>query len=349
MAISLIRKNAAEVTAYDDTVMFDEAILNQNGILLNVGNQMTPYAEGANFNIKDGYAILYGRQFKIEGTETIVLTKPSSGNLFYLIYAKLDTSGSAESITLVATYNTSDYPSTPTSQDLIKNRAGVAYLGLFRAKVNSTGIVEVSTVAPLIQSKKYIDDNITKTRNDLTSYVDNKDTNRKNYIDTKVTEINNTYTPLIRNAKFEFVGKYSSSNPVNLFSLLSNENEQLLIFHTPASTGYPGVEFSNVTVKTTFLTGQGDYEAASSALYVVYRAMSSGDQAPGLQFDRTSAFIARLVGLRLDLHAISGYIDTYRSFTSQQSFDIRATDLSKANFKLTGSELIIYKLGREAI
>ena len=197
MAISLIRKNAAEVTAYDDTVMFDEAILNQNGILLNVGNQMSPYAEGVNFNIKDGYAILYGRQFKIEGVEQLTLTKPTSGYLYYLIYAKLDTTGSSESISLVPVYSTSDYPSTPTSNDLIKTRAGVAYLGLFTAKVSSTGIEEVKTIAPLIQSKKYIDDNITKTRTDLTTYVDNKDTNRKNYIDTKVTELNNLVTPFL--------------------------------------------------------------------------------------------------------------------------------------------------------
>lgn len=228
MAISLIRKNAAEVTAYDDTVMFDEAILNQNGILLNVGNQMTPYAEGATFNIKDGYAILYGRQFKVEGIEQLTLTKPSSGNLYYLIYAKLDTSGSEESITLVSVYNTNDYPSTPTSQDLIKTRSGIAYLGLFTARVDNTGILEVKTIAPLIQSKKYIDDNITKTRTDLTTYVDNKDTNRKNYIDTKVTELNNLVTPFL-SVKVINHSDGEQVNTIDINSLFVTGNEMYLL------------------------------------------------------------------------------------------------------------------------
>lgn len=228
MAIKLIRKNAAEVTAYDDTVMFDEAILNQNGILLNVGNQMSPYAEGVNFNIKDGYAVLYGRQFKVEGIEQLILTKPTSGYLYYLIYAKLDTSGSEETVSFISVYNTSDYPSTPTSNDLIKTRSGIAYLGLFTAKVSSTGIEEVKTIAPLIQSKKYIDDNITKTRNDLTTYVDNKDSNRKTYIDSEVKKINDKVNPflavnIINHSDGEQV------NTIDINSLFKTGNEIYLL------------------------------------------------------------------------------------------------------------------------
>ena len=224
MAISLIRKNAAEVTAYDDTVMFDEAILNQNGILLNVGNQMSPYAEGVNFNIKDGYAILYGRQFKIEGVEQLTLTKPTSGYLYYLIYAKLDTTGSSESISLVPVYSTSDYPSTPTSNDLIKTRAGVAYLGLFTAKVSSTGIEEVKTIAPLIQSKKYVDDRITEAK----TYTDNKDTNRKNYVDNKVTELNNLVTPFL-SVKVINHSDGEQVNTIDINSLFRTGNEMYLL------------------------------------------------------------------------------------------------------------------------
>lgn len=164
MSVELIRKAGGSVSAYDDSVVFNNAMLGQSGIVFNSLNECKLSYTGDSIVIQTGTIIVQGRQVVITSPETITLTKPSSGDLYYLIYLKIDTTGSQEKAEIVSIFNNEGYPALLTGDDIIANRNGVTWLELYHIRIQNTGIVEYEVVAPIISSNKCLDESLTAIR-----------------------------------------------------------------------------------------------------------------------------------------------------------------------------------------
>ena len=160
--IDFITKNGYEgVTAYDESIIGHFAVGEKNGVVKGVFNEFdcdpSDVWTSSKIEIQSGCGIVYGRQFYIRNgtTEEVALTLPSSGSYYYIIYAKMDCVNSLDStVTIEATYGTSDYPEFPASNNLLEIKNGIAYLPLYKLKLTASGNgTELISVIDLLWAK----------------------------------------------------------------------------------------------------------------------------------------------------------------------------------------------------
>lgn len=136
--VKLIRKNNAEITAYQDSVMFNLA-KGTNGIIKNVGSEfaLTYTWQTSTFLLGSGMGVAYGRQFEIPAGDFSGLSLDNYPTpSYFIIYFKIDLSNpSAETVTLEFDAGTADYPAiSGLGDDLTKYPNGICRVPIYKLK-----------------------------------------------------------------------------------------------------------------------------------------------------------------------------------------------------------------------
>lgn len=151
--VKLIRKNNAELTAYQDSVMFNLA-KGTNGIIKNVGSEfdLTYNWPTSTFLISSGMGIAYGRQFEIPAGEMsgLALDDYPVGS-FFNIYFKIDLSDpSNETVTLTFNTATAAYPPLlDLGDDLTTQPNGICLVPIYKLQKLAQG-ASVTKIAKII-------------------------------------------------------------------------------------------------------------------------------------------------------------------------------------------------------
>lgn len=147
MAVSLVRARSVtpNISNYDDTRILRYATGGFNGVVSGFGNEMSYTVDGLNFKINSGEFIYQGWQSRIDTSGATITIDNIGGTQYYVVYLQIDLSDSENEIaSVLATYDTSSYPSIDPGDDLTTVQGGVARVELYRFEASSGVISNVS-------------------------------------------------------------------------------------------------------------------------------------------------------------------------------------------------------------
>ena len=114
----------------DDIIPFRYAYGDQNGYVLNRGNELSYTIEGSIFKINSGRIVLQGVESDIDANGESVQVDPIDELRYYVVYCKVNLA--TETSTIENVYDTAGYPHVEAGDDLTKNTSGTASLELYR-------------------------------------------------------------------------------------------------------------------------------------------------------------------------------------------------------------------------
>lgn len=152
MAIKMVREpsDTPNITNIDDIIPFRYAYGGQNGFVLNRGTEISNTISGLNFTINSGRLVLQGVECDIDASGVTVTIDNIATKRYYTVYLQVNLA--TNTATVLATYDTANYPNPPASDDLTENSTGTAYLVLYHFTATSGVISEVNKI---VESIKY--------------------------------------------------------------------------------------------------------------------------------------------------------------------------------------------------
>lgn len=159
MAIKMVREpsDTPNITNIDDIIPFRYAYGNQNGFVLGRGTEISNTISGLNFTINSGRLVLQGVECDIDASGVTVTIDNIATKRYYTVYLQVNLA--TNTATVLATYDTANYPNPPASDDLTENSTGTAYLVLYHFTATSGVISEVNKI---VESIKYINNDFIK-------------------------------------------------------------------------------------------------------------------------------------------------------------------------------------------
>lgn len=151
MAIKMVREpsDTPNITNIDDIIPFRYAYGNQNGFVLGRGTEISNTISGLNFTINSGRLVLQGVECDIDASGVTVTIDNIATKRYYTVYLQVNLA--TNTATVLATYDTANYPNPPASDDLTENSTGTAYLLLYHFTAQSGVISEVEKIVQGIQ------------------------------------------------------------------------------------------------------------------------------------------------------------------------------------------------------
>lgn len=146
MAIKLVRANSdtPNIQNSDDSRLFRYACGGYDGVVKNYGNELNYEITGNNFKVKSGEFVIDGWQGDVDGNGVTIQVDNLGGIQYYVVYAEIDLSVSAnQKAEIKAVYNTAYYPTISRGDDLTTTPSGVARLELYRFEASSGVISNV--------------------------------------------------------------------------------------------------------------------------------------------------------------------------------------------------------------
>lgn|SRR5574344_291224 len=146
MSVKLVRANSdtPNIQNNDDCRLFRYACGGYDGIVKGFGNELNYEISGSNFIVKSGEFVIDGWQGKIDGSGVSIAVDNLGGVQYYVVYAEIDLSVSAnQKAEIKATYNTAYYPTISRGDDLTTTPSGVARIELYRFEASSGVISNV--------------------------------------------------------------------------------------------------------------------------------------------------------------------------------------------------------------
>lgn len=146
MSVKLVRANSdtPNIQNNDDCRLFRYACGGYDGIVKGFGNELNYEISGSNFIVKSGEFVIDGWQGKIDGSGVSIAVDNLGGIQYYVVYAEIDLSVSAnQKAEIKATYNTAYYPTISRGDDLTTTPSGVARIELYRFEASSGVISNV--------------------------------------------------------------------------------------------------------------------------------------------------------------------------------------------------------------
>lgn len=159
MSVKLVRANSdtPNIQNSDDCRLFRYACGGYDGIVKGFGNELNYEISGSNFIVKSGEFVIDGWQGKVDGSGVSIAVDNLGGIQYYVVYAEIDLSVSAnQKAEIKATYNTAYYPTISRGDDLTTTPSGVARIELYRFEASSGIISNVFKKFTLIELGKVI-------------------------------------------------------------------------------------------------------------------------------------------------------------------------------------------------
>lgn len=151
MAIKMVREpsDTPNITNIDDIIPFRYAYGGQDGFVLGRGTEISNTISGLNFTINSGRLVLQGVECDIDASGVTVTIENIATKRYYTVYLQVNLA--TNTATVLATYDTANYPNPPVSDDLTENSTGTAYLVLYHFTATSGVISEFEKIVQGIQ------------------------------------------------------------------------------------------------------------------------------------------------------------------------------------------------------
>lgn len=152
MAIRMVRQpsNTPNINNIDDIIAVRYAYGNQDGYVINRGNELSYSINGSEFKINSGRVVLQGVETDIDANgASFVVDTASSTKQYYTIYYKVNL---ATNIVIIeAKYDVAGYPTIDKGDDLTKTTSGYATLELYHFDVENGVISNVNKLVKAIE------------------------------------------------------------------------------------------------------------------------------------------------------------------------------------------------------
>lgn len=284
MAIKLVRANSdtPNIQNSDDSRLFRYACGGYDGVVKNYGNELNYEITGSNFKVKSGEFVIDGWQGDVDGNGVTIQVDNLGGIQYYVVYAEIDLSVSAnQKAEIKAIYNTAYYPTISRGDDLTTTPSGVARLELYRFEASSGVINNVTQVFNVIEYG-WCKNAENATNADLATNATNSIYNTEN----------GTYSQFKQTNGILRVGDDNSKNIVEKKTLLWSGSK---IFYNTASVGSE-VTLSENVVEGDVLEIHYDCSVSSTPKYKVVRCIVGKVSTNNIGFKLSSLYGGQTTG-----------------------------------------------------
>lgn len=161
MSIKMVRQpsNTPNLNNIDDIIPFRYAYGNQDGYVINRGNELSCTINGSEFKINSGRIVLQGVESDIDANGVaFTVDTSSSTKQYYVVYYRVNLATNTVSIESI--YDIAGYPTIDKGDDLTKTTSGYACLELYRFEVQNGVISNVNkTIKAIKYTKEVLVDN----------------------------------------------------------------------------------------------------------------------------------------------------------------------------------------------
>lgn len=152
MAIRMVRQpsNTPNINNIDDIIAVRYAYGNQDGYVINRGNELSYSINGSEFKINSGRVVLQGVETDIDANGApFVVDTASSTKQYYTVYYKVNLATNI--VTIETKYDVAGYPTIDKGDDLTKTTSGYATLELYHFEVENGVISNVNKLVKAIE------------------------------------------------------------------------------------------------------------------------------------------------------------------------------------------------------
>ncbi len=144
-----IPSETPNISNIDDFVGLRYAYGNQNGYVIDKGNECSYTINGSIFKINSGRLVLQGVECDIDANGVELTIDNISTKRYYVIYLQINLALNTTKILMA--YNTSEYPIIDNGDDLTLNTIGVANMVLYTFEATNGVISDVKKIVPKIE------------------------------------------------------------------------------------------------------------------------------------------------------------------------------------------------------
>jgi len=152
MSIKMVRQpsETPNITNIDDIIPFRYAYGNQNGYVKDKGNEIGYVINGSQFTIQSGRLVLQGVEADISASGVTIEIDSVNETRYYALYLQVNLA--LNTVSIQSQYDTADYPTISSGDDLTENSSGIANLVLYHFTANN-GVI--SNVEKIVQEISY--------------------------------------------------------------------------------------------------------------------------------------------------------------------------------------------------
>lgn len=153
MAIEIVRipSETPNISNFDDFIGLRYAYGNQNGYVIDKGNECSYTINGSVFKINSGRLVIQGVECDIDANGINISVDNISTKRYYSVYLQINLA--LLEVKVVAEYDTVTYPNIDIGDDFNKNSTGIARMEIYRFTATS-GII--SDINKIVQKINYV-------------------------------------------------------------------------------------------------------------------------------------------------------------------------------------------------
>lgn len=200
MAIKMVREpsDTPNIRNTDDFVSLRYAYGNRNGYVISKGNECSHAILGSTFKIESGRLVLQGVECDIDANGVSITVDNVSIKRYFTVYLQVNLILNEAKI--LSTFDTADYPSVSSGEDLTNDTTGIARLELYHfVAVNAV----ISDVKKLVQKIDY-------NRADNVSSLQNNDVGDTDTVSFSIGD--KTFTKKVNNVEQSVCATYASTD-----------------------------------------------------------------------------------------------------------------------------------------
>ena len=151
MAIEMVRipSETPNVSNTDDFVGFRYAYGNQNGYVINKGQECSYTINGSKFKINSGRLVLQGVECDINANGVEITIDNVATKRYYTVY--LEVNLTIDEAIILSKFDTAGYPTIESGSDLTQSTTGTARMALYNFDATSGVINNVQKIVPKIE------------------------------------------------------------------------------------------------------------------------------------------------------------------------------------------------------
>lgn len=152
MAIKMVREpsDTPNINNIDDITPIRYSYGNQNGYVINKGQELSYTINGNKFIVNSGRIVLQGVESDIDANGVELTIEIASTKRYFVVYYEVNLATNKTKIAL-SDYSTTDYPQIDAGDDLSKVSSGTARMEIYRFTATNGVISEVSKMVKSIE------------------------------------------------------------------------------------------------------------------------------------------------------------------------------------------------------
>ena len=292
MAISMVREPSAEpnITNVDDIIGLRYAYGNQNGFIIGKGNEISYTLNGSTLTINSGRMVLNGVECDIDANGVSITVDNVATKRYYSVYLQINLN--TNTVSILNTYATGDYPSISAGDDLTANPTGTARMTIYRFTAQS-GVI--SNITKVIQSIKYTSGVVVNDAVNADNGVKVSNGTHKPLNQDSASELLTVGSNSVVQSKSLFYNLNSNDRTVNLSGVSEGDTIEVVLKVNLTSLGYvfvlPTIRYKIGTISTANNTFYPDIQFS----YSIHNPSNTKDIIYG-EISITNTTVTTLIG-----------------------------------------------------